>query len=197
MISHRYNPVTKAYVSSMEDYGFTPTNATTSPLPPRPWGQHWPVWTGSAWELVPDYSERKAPPYALEDAQEATAYWLTGDTWDTPARKMDTLGPLPAGALLTRPEKPEEVALAEAKAAKTAEIEGGYQAAVAATLTMPHAAPTAQDVAVGAALLAAEDAEGLTYVVERHAATRADLLAQVEAAETVAAIEAVAVQYAV
>lgn len=36
MISHRYNPVTKEYVSSMEDYGFTPTNATTSPLRPRP-----------------------------------------------------------------------------------------------------------------------------------------------------------------
>ena len=37
-------------------------------------------------------------------AQEGTPYWLAGDTADTPPRYMTTIGPLPEGALTTRPE---------------------------------------------------------------------------------------------
>ena len=64
-----------------------------------------------------------------------------------------------------------------------------------AALTMPSTAPTAQDVAVGAALLAVEDAEGLAYVQALHAARRDELLAAVDAAETVEAVQAVVVDY--
>ena len=60
---------------------------------------------------------------------------------------------------------------------------------------MPAAAPTAQDVAVGAALFAIEDAEGLTYVQTRHVARRDELLAAVDAAETVETVQAVVVDY--
>ena len=88
-------------------------------------------------------------------------------------------------------------ALPDAKAAKRTEIRNGYDAALAASLTMPVAAPTTQDVAVGAALFAVEDAEGLTYVQSRHAARRNELLATVEAAESVEAVQAVEVSYAV
>lgn len=83
-------------------------------------------------------------------------------------------------------------ALPDAKSAKQSEIQNGYDAALAASLTMPATAPTAQDVSIGAALFAVEDAEGLTYVQTRHAARRDELLAAVEAAETV---EAVVVDY--
>lgn len=86
-------------------------------------------------------------------------------------------------------------ALPDAKAAKHTEIQNGYDAALAASLTMPAAAPTTQDVAVGAALFAVEDAEGLTYVQSRHAARRDELLAAVDAAETVEAVQAVVVDY--
>ena len=48
---------------------------------------------------------------------------------------------------------------------------------------------------IGAALFAVEDAEGLTYVQTRHAARRDELLAAVEAAETVEAVQAVVVDY--
>ena len=86
-------------------------------------------------------------------------------------------------------------ALPDAKAAKCTEIQNGYDAALAASLTMPATAPTAQDVAVGAALLAVEDAEGLAYVQALHAARRDELLAAVDAAETVEAVQAVVVDY--
>lgn len=196
-VAHTYNPVTHDYVSSAEDYGYTPANATRVALPPRSWGRQWPRWTGGAWQLVEDHRERKVPAFAAVDEQTATEYWLPDDTHETPARQMFVPGPLPEGALLTRPEKPAELLLSEARAAKIAEIEAGYQAAVAATLTMPQASPTAQDVAVGAALLAADDAEGLEYVIEQHAATRAALLAEVEAATTAEAVAAIQVRYAV
>lgn len=86
-------------------------------------------------------------------------------------------------------------ALPDAKSAKQSEIQNGYDAALAASLTMPAASPTAQDVSIGAALLAVDDAEGLAYVQALHAARRDELLAAVEAAETVEAVEAVVVDY--
>ena len=86
-------------------------------------------------------------------------------------------------------------ALPDAKSAKQSEIQNGYDAALAASLTMPAASPTAQDVSIGAALLALDDAEGLAYVQALHAARRDELLAAVEAAETVEAVQAVVVDY--
>lgn len=86
-------------------------------------------------------------------------------------------------------------ALPDAKSAKQSESQNGYDAALAASLTMPAASPTAQDVSIGAALLAVDDAEGLAYVQALHAARRDELLAAVEAAETVEAVQAVVVDY--
>ena len=88
-------------------------------------------------------------------------------------------------------------ALPDARAAKTAEVLSGYDAALAASLTMPVDSPTAQDVSIGAALFAVDDAEGLAFVRETHAARRDELLAAVEAADTVEAVRAVEVSYAV
>lgn len=93
--------------------------------------------------------------------------------------------------------KAPAVALAGAKAAKTAEIEAGYQRAVAATLTMPQASPTEQEIIAGAALFAVDDPEGLAYVMETARSTRAALLAEVEAAASTAEAEAVQVRYIV
>ena len=90
-----------------------------------------------------------------------------------------------------------EVTLAAAQAGRMAEIRAGYDAAVAASLTMPTASPTEQDVTIGAAAFAAEDAEGLAYVMQTHAARRDELLAAVDAATTPEAVQAIAVNYAV
>lgn len=62
------------------------------------------IWDGAAWQQVEDNRGKE--------------YWLKGDTHNTPARKITELGKLPAGALLTRPEKPLE----EVKAAKVSEL---------------------------------------------------------------------------
>lgn len=86
-------------------------------------------------------------------------------------------------------------ALPDAKGAKTAEVLSGYDAALAASLTMPAAAPTTQDVSIGAALFAVDDAEGLAFIQERHAARRDELLAAVNAADSVEAVRAVDVSY--
>ena len=87
--------------------------------------------------------------------------------------------------------------LEDVKAAKTAEVLSGYDAALAASLTMPVDSPTAQDVSIGAALFAVDDAEGLAFVRETHAARRDELLAAVEAADTVEAVQTIEVSYAV
>ena len=64
-------------------------------------------------------------------------------------------------------------------------------------VTIPTANPTAQDVTIGAAAFAAEDAEGLAYVMQTHATRRDELLAAVDAATTPEAVQAIAVSYAV
>ena len=110
---------------------------------------------------------------------------------------MPEAGPLPLGAVTTRPAKSAAALLAEAKASKIAEIEAGYDAAVAASLTMPTANPTAQDITIGAAAFASEDAEGLAYVMQTHATRRDDLLAAVDAATTSDDVQALVVSYAV
>ena len=169
--------------------------STTTPPPEIPIG-HTARWTGTAWEVVEDHRQTLD---STGTPQGGTPYWLPGegDDWQSPPRHMKDLGPLPAGAVTTRPEQPSDMLLEEARAAKTAEIQSGYDAALAASLTMPVDSPTAQDVSIGAALFAVDDAEGLAFVRETHAARRDELLAAVAAAESVEAVRAIEVSYAV
>ena len=169
--------------------------ATPTPPPSVPDG-HAARWTGTAWEVVEDHRRHLD---GTGTPKGGTPYWLpdAGDDWQSPPRYLKELGPLPAGAVTVRPEKPAARLLEEARAAKTAEIQSGYDAALAASLTMPVDSPTAQDVSIGAALFAVDDAEGLAFVRETHAARRDELLAAVAAAESVEAVQAIEVSYAV
>lgn len=124
-------------------------------------------------------------PLTAADYDEQVAPYVT--LWREEKARRETEAALEAAAR----------ALPDAKAAKRNEIQDGYDAALAASLTMPASAPTAQDVAVGAALFAADDAEGLLFVQECHAARRDELLAAVEAAGTVEAVRGIEVSYAV
>ena len=196
-LAHRYTLPDQYYACTVEDHGYQPGNSLYEPLPPLPWPKQWPKNVNGKWVLVEDHRERKVPLFDAALAQDATDYWLPDDTYDTPARHMTKAGPLPKGAITTRPPKSAAVLLAEAKASKIAEIEAGYDAAVAASLTIPTANPTAQDVTIGAAAFAAEDAEGLAYVMQTHATRRDELLAAVAAATTVVAVQDFVVSYAV
>lgn len=196
-LAHRYTLPDQYYACTIEDHGYQPGNSSYDDLPPKPWPHQWPQRVDGKWVLVADHRERKEPIFDEELTQNATDYWLPEDTNASPARHMTKPGPLPGGALTERPAKTDAELLAEAKATKTAEIAAGYDAAVAASLTIPTANPTAQDVTIGAAAFAAEDAEGLAYVMQTHATHRDELLAAVAAATTVVAVQDLAVSYAV
>ena len=92
---------------------FPPPNAKRGEKPEITKGC-WPCWS-DGWQQAEDHRKRAAGDIIPESAaQEATEYWLPGDTWETPARTMDDIGPLPEGALLARPGKsPEKTAQAE------------------------------------------------------------------------------------
>jgi len=85
------------------------------------------------------------------------------------------------------------------KDAKRAEINADFEAALIASLTMPSTStpPSAIEVAVGAAGLAAVDADGPAYIMQTHSARRDELLSAVAAATTVVAVQDLVVSYAV
>lgn len=99
-------------------------------------------------------------PLTVEDYDEQVAPYV--DLWRKEKTRRDVMAAEEAAAR----------ALPDAKEAKTAEVLSGYDAALAASLTMPTAAPTAQDVSIGAALFAVDDAEGLAFIQERQTAWR-------------------------
>ena len=71
----------------------------------------WPQLVDGTWQNKENHTNRAYDG----QTQTPTDYWMPNDTWDTPARHMTEFGPLPEGALLAAPDKPLEVAKAEAK----------------------------------------------------------------------------------
>lgn len=71
------------------------------------------VWNGSAWEYIEDHRQTRDKGGVLVEGS-GTPYWMPGDTWQTPAHYMTELGPLPKGAMLESPKKPDDVLEAEA-----------------------------------------------------------------------------------
>ena len=129
-----------------------------------------------------------------------TAYWLPaeGDDHTSPARYLDKLGPLPAGADKKQPLPPVPLFF-DAQAAKRAEINAGFDAAVTASLTMPSTSAPASAYTVYSAIEVwkAEDPDGFAYVLSVHEKRRDDLLSAVDAATSVETVQAIAVSYAV
>lgn len=81
---------------------------------------HAVVWDGTSWGYVPDHRRKRDGHGFIEGS--GTAYWLDGDTWETPARYMTELGELPEGALLVKPEKPQEVIDEENRLSRIVEL---------------------------------------------------------------------------
>ena len=97
------------YAGEVDDYGGPlPNNSTYTTPPVGSWVRQWPRWMGTEWELVPDHRERSATTYPASLVQGGTPFWLPteGDSYTSPPRYMDSLGPLPEGAVTERPEKP-------------------------------------------------------------------------------------------
>lgn len=155
-----------------------PANATFT-APPAAEAGKVVVWNGTTWDM--------------KENNRGTKYWLPGDTWSSEPREMKGLGPLPEGAVTVRPEKP----LSVVKEEKEREVRSACDAAIIASLTMPAASPSVTEVSVAAASLAAVDPDGPDTILALHAARRDELLALIQAADSVAAVQAVEVTYAV
>ena len=187
---------TRFYVSSIEDHGLLPNNASYDPLPSMPWGRNWPQYVdGKGFVFVEDHRARPVEQFGEDLAQEATAWWLPEDTFGAAAREMKTAGPLPAGVLLKAPQQP----LAEAQAAKRASINAGFDAAMTASLTMPSSSTPALAFEVAYAIYdwRTEDPDGYAVLLAIHTARRDALLATVDAATTVEAVQEISIAYAV
>ncbi len=98
-----------------------PALLATHTAPPEMEEKQAAVWNGEAWEIVEDH-RRHVNEQGVKEG--GTGYWLPeeGDDYQSPERYMEDLGPLPAGAVTTRPEKPAPT-LKEAKAAAVARID--------------------------------------------------------------------------
>lgn len=138
MQNHYYdnNHVLRPYTHSLaaSPGSVAPANALRGEKPEIIPG-FWPCEDGGAFVQVEDHRERKAGGQMPESvAQDATEYWQPGDTWETGARTMTDVGPLPEGAIAERPEKPADAVLADT----IAEYEANIQARLdgfASTLT--------------------------------------------------------------
>lgn len=80
------------------------------------------VWNGTAWEYIEDHRQKRDMGSVTIEGT-GTAYWLPEDTWQSPARYMKELGPLPEGAVTVKPEKSEKEKQREAYQAELAEKE--------------------------------------------------------------------------
>ena len=89
--------------------------------------------------------------------------------------------------------------LIDVQTAKRAEINAGFDAALAASLTMPsiNTPPSTVELTVAIGLFNAEDPVGLVDLCAIHSARRASLVAAVDAATTLAEVQAITVTYAV
>ena len=166
--------------------------ATPTPPPASIPEGHVARWTGSEWELVEDHRQYLD---STGTKQGGTPYWLPseGDDWQSPPRYTEDLGPLPSGATRQRPEKPLSVVREE----KEREIRSACDAAIIASLTMPAASPSATEVSVAAASLAAVDPDGPDTLLALHTARRDELLALVRAADSIAAVQEGETSYAI
>ncbi|WP_303238432.1 phage tail protein [uncultured Bilophila sp.] len=142
-------------------------------------------WTGEAWETVEDHRQHMDERGRKEGG---TPYWLPEDTWRSEPRYVEDLGPLPAGALLERPERP----FSELRAEKIREIDSGYSTVFQALVVESSTAPSAAVVAADTMSLSADDPQGFEYIRTLLAGRRAELLAQVEAASAAEDREALA-----
>lgn len=112
MDAYCYSKKTGAYVGiayamqdpEVEGRVIMPPNSTLTP-PPECGDKQVAVWDGDAWAIKEDHRRHMD---STGHYVGGTAYWLPGDTWQSEPRYMTTIGPLPEGAMTTKPEKTEK-----------------------------------------------------------------------------------------
>ena len=121
MLIYKYDPITKELTGNRpaqkrpNGQPITDVLHATTVEPPLLGDKQQAVWNGTAWDVVEDHRKKLGVP------DSGTPYWLPGDAWNTPARYMTELGPLPEDALLEAPAKTDEELAAEELAQAKAE----------------------------------------------------------------------------
>lgn len=102
-LTGEYGGVTTAQKRPNGEY-ITDVLGATVLAPPEIQEGYAALFSGGLWTLVEDHRQQ----YDATGVKcGGTPYWLDGDTHKTSARYMTELGPLPDGASLVQPEKPE------------------------------------------------------------------------------------------
>lgn len=162
------------FAGEIDDYGLLPNNATRTP--PTIVEGKIPRWDGKKWGQVEDHKGESG--------------YVNGQP-----RTINEYGPLPDGWSDTPPPP----LLADAKAAKQAEISSAFNTAMSASLTMPSVGTPPSSFEVASALYdwRTDDPEGYASLLAIHTARHATLMAAVNAATTAADVQTIAVSYAV
>ena len=102
-----YKGTTLAFEDSKRPGNFPPPANTTFAAPLELEKPFVNVWDGEKWTAAEDHRQHLD---STGTPAGGTAYWLPseGDNWQSEPRYMKTLGPLPEGAVTTRPEKTAE-----------------------------------------------------------------------------------------
>ena len=183
-MTYRFNPNTKEYLFAEEAFldpletekagkpaYLLPADSTfTVPLKAKP--GHAVCWNGTVWEYREDHRQSRDSGGVIVEGS-GTAYWLPGDTWQSPARYMQELGKLPKDALLKKPDKPKELvrkeALSRIDSATSAAILAGFEYTINnETLHFSYDSFDQQNFAdtANGALLALQNVEGVPTTVE-------------------------------
>ena len=134
MQTYRFNADTKEFLFSEDafldpletehqghDIYLLPADSTfTAPLDAK--DGYAVCWNGAAWEYIEDHRQKRDMGGVPIEGT-GTAYWIPEDTWQSPARYMTELGPLPEGAVTVKPEKSEKEKRREEYQAELAEKE--------------------------------------------------------------------------
>lgn len=121
MLIYKYDPTTKELTGSKpaqcrpNGQPITDVLHATTVEPPVLTDKQQAVWNGESWDVLEDHRKKPGVP------DSGTPYWLPGDAWNTPARYMTELGPLPKDVLLEAPAKTDEELAAEELAQAKAE----------------------------------------------------------------------------
>lgn len=169
------------FVGETTAYQRLPHNCTETK--PKKQAGYIPQWSDGAWKLIEDHRQKKDERDCIIE-NTGTPYWLPEDTWRSEPRFMTTPGPLPEGALMTRPEPDPIELLNEAKQQKFTEITQIYN-----------------DTLLHAILLPTTNSLGEIVTIEEIRSTlstkRAELERQLQQATTVEEVEAIEVVFTV
>ncbi len=97
-----YTGICEAYEDPLEPNRFVLPASATFIAPPPFKSPFVPDIDGEKWSLLEDHRKQLGKNGKYEGG---TPYWLPEDNWQAEARYMTSLGSLPEGAILTKPEK--------------------------------------------------------------------------------------------